>query len=46
MQFMEQEYPSAKRFRLEVSKENTRAIELYRKLGYEVLEYVQMVKDV
>jgi ribosomal protein S18 acetylase RimI-like enzyme len=46
MQFIEREYPSAKRFRLEVSKDNTRAVGLYRSLGYEVLEYVQMVKDV
>jgi len=46
MQFMEQEYPEAKRFRLEVTKNNTRAIELYEKLGYEVIEYVQMVKDI
>jgi len=45
MQFMEQEYPLAKRFRLEVAKENTRAIDLYGKLGFEVLEYVQMVKN-
>jgi len=45
LQFIEHEYPSAKRFRLEVAKENTRAIDLYKKLGYEVLEYVQMVKD-
>ena len=45
MQFIEQEYPCAKRFRLEVAKDNTRAIDLYRKLGYEVLEYMQMVKD-
>ena len=45
IRFIEQEYPSAKRFHLEVTKENTRAIDLYRKLGYEVLEYVQMVKN-
>ena len=44
--FIEQEYPAAKRFRLEVAKDNTRAIDLYKKLGYEVLEYVQMIKDI
>ena len=33
------------RFRLEVEEENSRAISLYEKLGYEVLDYVQMVKD-
>jgi ribosomal protein S18 acetylase RimI-like enzyme len=46
MAFMEQEYPSAKRFRLEVAKDNKGAIDLYGRLGYELLEYVQMVKDV
>jgi len=40
------EYPAAKRFHLEVAEENTRAIGLYKKLGYEVLDYVQMVKNV
>jgi len=43
---MEKEYPAAKRFHLEVAKENTRAIDLYKKLGYEVLGYVQMVKNI
>ena len=46
MCFMEREYPSAKRFSLEVAKENTRAIELYKSLGYEILDYVQMVKNI
>jgi len=45
MDYMEKEFPSAKRFHLEVAKENTRAIGLYKKLGYEILEYVQMVKN-
>ena len=45
IKFMEKEYPEAKRFHLEVAEENTRAIDLYKKLGYQVLEYVQMVKD-
>ena len=45
MQFVEREYPSAKRFRLEVTKGNHRAIELYSRLGYKTLDYVQMVKD-
>lgn len=44
--FVEEEYPLAKRFRLEVTKENERAAALYSKLGYRVLDYVQMVKDV
>ena len=46
MRFIEHEYTAAKRFHLEVAKDNTRAIDLYKKLGYEVLEYVQMIKDV
>ena len=45
IEFIEKEYPAAKRFRLEVAKENTRAIDLYKKLGYKVIEYVQMVKN-
>ncbi len=43
--FLEQEYPLAKRFRLEVRKDNKKAIALYRKLGYQSLDYVQMIKD-
>ena len=45
MQFMEQEYPEARRFRLEVTKANLKAIGLYSSLGYKTLDYVQMVKD-
>ena len=33
------------RLRLEVEEENTRAISLYKRLGYEVLDYKQMVKE-
>lgn len=45
-EFLEQEYPSAKRFRLEVRKDNERAIKLYSRIGYNVLDYVQMVRDI
>jgi len=45
MQFVEKEYPSAKRYRLEVSKDNKGAIDLYGRVGYKALDYVQMVKD-
>lgn len=44
-EFLEQEYPTAKRFRLEVSKDNIKAIDLYKRLGYKVLDYAQMVKE-
>ena len=41
----EQKGKEVTRLRLEVEKENTRAVSLYGRLGYEVLDYVQMVKD-
>ena len=34
-----------KRIRLEVEEDNTRAISLYERLGYEVLGYNQMIKE-
>lgn len=37
---------TAKRFRLEVEPKNERAMSLYERLGYENLDYVQMVKDI
>lgn len=39
-------YKDAKRFRLEVTKENLGAIKLYKNLGYESLDYLQMVIEV
>lgn len=36
---------TCKRFRLEVEKENTRAIELYRKIGFVDLPYEQLIKE-
>lgn len=44
-EFLEHEYPLVKRFRLEVRKDNKKAIAFYRKLGYRTLDYVQMIKD-
>lgn len=35
----------AVRFRLEVTATNTRAQALYRELGFEILDYLQMVRD-
>lgn len=46
MQAVMQEYSeSARRFRLEVSRENTAAKRLYERLGFEVLDYIQMISD-
>jgi len=44
--FLEQEYPTVKRFRLEVDVNNIKAIDLYIRLGYKIFDYVQMVKEV
>lgn len=43
--FLERQYPDVKRFRLEVTEENTGAARLYRSLGYEEFPYLQMVKE-
>lgn len=44
--FLEERFAGkVKRFRLEVTRENTRASKLYQALGYENLEYLQMIKD-
>ncbi len=40
-----EKYPQARRVRLEVEEENTAAVRLYRRLGFEVLPYMQMVRD-
>lgn len=43
--FIREEFPDAKRFRLEVTFSNLRAIQLYERLGFSKLEYIQMIKD-
>lgn len=44
--FLEKDYaPEAKRFRLEVEKENEGAVSLYRRMGFEFFPYDQMKKD-
>lgn len=43
--FVKQNFP-AKRYRLEVEKENEKAVKLYKRLGYDFLEYDQMILDV
>lgn len=45
--YLEEQYgKSAVRFRLEVEKDNTRAIEVYKKCGYQELPYIQMTKEI
>ena len=43
--WIERQYPTARRFRLEVNDINRSAIRLYEKSGYEYLRYEQMVID-
>ena len=44
-EFIEKKRPAA-RYRLEIEPENSRARALYENLGYEILDYRQMVKDI
>lgn len=43
--YLKEAYPQAKRFRLEVTPENNDAIRLYKRMGYEPFDYLQMVLD-
>ncbi len=43
--WLREEYPGARRFRLEVNPENPGAARLYRKSGYDYLRYDQMILD-
>lgn len=43
LKFIESKYPNAV-FRLEVEAENERAVNVYKKCGYEVLPYMEMKK--
>lgn len=45
MQWVEQEYPQARRYRLEATPVNEDAMRLYRRLGYQNLDYLQMIKE-
>lgn len=45
MTWIEREYPTARRIRLEVTQANQRAIQLYEASGYQYLRYDQMVLD-
>ena len=44
-QWMREQYPDARRLRLEVNRENVGAARLYEKTGYQKLDYDQMVLD-
>jgi ribosomal protein S18 acetylase RimI-like enzyme len=45
--YVEKKYAGqAARFRLEVEEDNVRAISLYKRLGYEALDYTQMIKEI
>ena len=43
--FIEEKYPHSL-FRLEVEAENERAVNVYKKCGYDILPYMEMKKDV
>ncbi len=46
MNFVHEHYKdSAKRFRLEATHDNDKAIALYKSMGYEILDYLQMTRD-
>ncbi|MDO4454306.1 MAG: GNAT family N-acetyltransferase [Eubacteriales bacterium] len=45
-QWLFKEYPNVKRYRMEVTEENKGAISLYKKMGFEFLGYLQMIKDI
>lgn len=44
--YLERTYPDAVRFKLEVEKENERAVAAYKKNGYNVSEYFLMTKEI
>ena len=45
MAWLEEEYPAAYRFRLEVTQVNQGAVRLYQNAGYQFLRYDQMILD-
>lgn len=44
--FLEQKYPTAVRFKLEVEMENESAVKAYRNNGYEISKYFVMTKEI
>ena len=45
LDWLEEQYPDARRFRLEVTQVNQGAVRLYQRMGYQYLRYDQMVLD-
>lgn len=45
LDYMDNNFPYAKRFRLEVEEENEGAVRLYKSRGFEPLPYMQMIKN-
>ena len=45
LKWLREQYPDARRLRLEVNRENAGAARLYEKTGYQKLDYDQMVLD-
>lgn len=45
LQYMERQFPQAARFRLEAEADNAGAMRLYTRNGYEILPYIQMIKE-
>lgn len=43
--WLEENYPNASRFRLEIEPDNHRAEALYRQMGFDFLDYRQMVAE-
>lgn len=44
--YLEERYPNACRFRLEVEKSNGGAVRVYERCGYSPLPYIQMSKEI
>ena len=44
--FLEEQYPEAVRFKLEVEQENEYAVKAYKKKGYETSDYFLMTKEI
>ena len=45
LEFLEGAFKEAKRFRLEVERDNLDAVRLYERCGFSELSYMQMIKE-